>query len=93
MGLIVLLELLNVVRDNTIYQLLWPAMVFFTGLGLASTPGTRFFGLIVLWMGFLLLLRQLHVFDSNTGEGLLAVLLAITGLGVLMGIGDKASHK
>lgn len=93
LGLIVLLELLNIVKDNSLYEMLWPAMIFLTGLILAGNPTSRFFGGIVIWVGFLLLLRQLHVFDSNTGEGLLAVLLAITGLGIIIGLGDKASHK
>lgn len=92
LGFLVLLELLNVVRDNFIYELLWPFMVFLTGLGLSSSKETRFYGLVVLQIGFLLLLRQLHVFDSDVGEGLLAFLLAIIGLSILMGVGDKAKH-
>lgn len=93
LGVLLLFEMLNMVQGSTIYEMLWPVMVFATGLGMASSKSTRFFGYVVLWVGFLLLLRQLNVFGSGYGEGLLAFLFALTGLGVVMVLGDRVTIK
>ncbi len=93
LGMLVLANLLDVVRGNDIYELLWPIMIFATGLGLVSSPGAKGLGYIILWIGFLLLLRQMHIFDSDAGKTILVLILALTGLGILTQAGDRIAPK
>lgn len=93
LGMLVLANLLDVVRGNDIYELLWPIMIFATGLGVVSSPGAKGLGFIILWVGFLLLLRQMNVFDSEAGQTILVLVLALTGLGILTQVGDRIAPK
>lgn len=93
LGLFILAELLGIVRDNTVYELLWPLMIFATGLGLVSSNSGRVYGYLILWVGFLLFLRQLNVFDSDAGKTILVLILCLTGLGAVMKLGDTGIKK
>ena len=89
LGLLLLLELLNIVRDNTIYDILWPVTVSIVGMVMVSTKTMRGYGYVIFWIGFLLILRQLHVFDSDAGKTVLVIILTLTGLGLITILGDK----
>lgn len=93
LGLMLLAELLNIVRDNTVYDIIWPFAVFLTGMSMLGTKAMRMYGYLILWLGFLLLLRQLHVFDSDAGKTILIFVLAATGLGALTLLGDMGISK
>ncbi len=90
-GVILLLELLGIVRGSVAFDLLWPVTIFATGLGLIGSKSTRMFGFVVVWVGFLLLLRQLNVFGSDASQTVLALLFALTGLSVVLILGDKVN--
>jgi len=89
LGLLLLLELLNVVHDSDIYDILWPATVSLVGMVMVSTKTMRAYGYVIFWIGFLLVLRQINVFSSDAGKTILVLVMTLTGLGLVAVLGDK----
>lgn len=84
-ALLVLAELVGWFKTETIFGIYWPIILIFLGLitlNPSNAKGNGFsFGFVML--GILLLLRNMGVFSSQTGQVVLIVLLALGGIGVL----------
>ena len=84
-ALLVLAELIGWFKTETAFGIYWPVVLIFVGLITMSPKNAQSngfsFGLSSL--GLLLLLRNMGVFNSQTGKVALIALLALCGIGVL----------
>ena len=92
-ALLVLAELIGWFKTETVFGIYWPVVLIFVGIITMNTKNTQSngfsFGLASL--GLLLLLRNMGVFSTQTGQVVLIFLLAICGIGVLAFATSKKS--
>lgn len=85
MALLVLAELIGWFKTETAFGIYWPVVLIFIGVITMNPKNAQSngfsFGLASL--GLLLLLRNMGIFNSQTGKVALIFLLAICGIGVL----------
>lgn len=84
-ALLVLAELIGWFKTETIFGIYWPVILIFLGLITINPKATQgngiAFGFVSL--GILLLLRNMGVFNSQSGKVILIALLGLCGIGVL----------
>lgn len=84
-ALLVLAELIGWFKTETAFGIYWPVVLIFIGVITMNPKNAQSngfsFGLASL--GLLLLLRNMGIFNSQTGKVALIFLLAICGIGVL----------
>lgn len=84
-ALLVLAELIGWFKTETAFGIYWPVVIIFIGVITMNPKNAQSngfsFGLASL--GLLLLLRNMGIFNSQTGKVALIFLLAICGIGVL----------
>jgi hypothetical protein len=92
-ALVFLADLVGFLKANDIFGKYWPGLLILVGIVIAGSPGKPSrtglaLGLMIL--GLLLILRTLGVLNSQAGETILVVLLALSGLAILvMNVGNE----
>lgn len=84
-ALLVLVDLVGWFKTETAFGIYWPVVLIFVGLMTMNPKNTQSNGFSFGFasLGLLLLLRNLGVFNSQTGKVALIALLALCGIGVL----------
>jgi hypothetical protein len=85
-AVVVLIDLLGFLSSNNFLGQYWPLLFILLGLFTFSAGSSRengfAFGIIIL--GLLMLLFELNAFQTTAGKTILVLLLALSGLAVLV---------
>ena len=99
LALVFLADLIGFLKANDISCQYWPALLILVGAVIAGSPGKSSrmgLSLGLMMLGLLLILRTLGVLSSQVGGTILVVLLALSGIAILvMSVGNepKPSNK
>lgn len=92
-ALVILADLIGFLKANDIFGKYWPALLILVGIVVAGSQGGAGkigFSLGLMILGLLLILRTAGVLASPAGETILLVLLALSGIAVLvMSVGNE----
>lgn len=93
LGAVFLLALLNVLDSIGVYNFLLPIVLIVAGFSLVSSQDKSFqypkLGLGLLVFGLVSILVRFDILSTQFVDGALGLILVITGLVLIMRIGDK----
>lgn len=93
-GLVILADLIGFLKASDVFGTYWPALLILVGLVTISMPGgssKMAFSIGLMVLGLLLILRTSGVLASQAGDTVLVILLALSGIAVLvMSVGNQS---
>ncbi len=88
-GVFLLLELAGTLSADSVIRDLWPMVLVFVGVVMATSKEMSFFGWILFAFGLIMLLRTTGIGDTALGEWLIPIFLLLLGLMALNSIPRK----